>query len=76
MQGKARFIFPVLMGGMMAFMMTAIITIVNFSGIPDRFFVLWMKAFFIAWPLASIAAFITGPIARKATEWIVARLDA
>lgn len=75
MEGKARFIFPVFMGGMMAFMMTAIITVVNFGGVPDRFVARWMTAFVIAWPLASLAAFIAGPHARRATLATVAWLE-
>lgn len=75
MDGKARFIFPVLMGGMMAFFMTAIITMINFGGLPDGFVGKWMKAFLIAWPLASLAAFTVAPIARRWTGAIVAWLD-
>lgn len=75
MDGKARFIFPVLMGGMMAFFMTAIVTIINFGGFPDRYFAIWMKAFVIAWPLSAFAAFLAGPIARRLTGKIVAKLE-
>lgn len=75
MDGKARYIFPILMGGMMALMMTAIITVVNFGGIPDRFFARWMYAYAIAWPLASLAAFIAGPVARRWTAVIVQKID-
>lgn len=75
MEGRARYIFPVLMGGMMAFFMTAIITMINFSGLPDGFVGKWMKAFAIAWPLASLAAFTAAPLARRWTIAIVARLD-
>ncbi len=75
MDGKARFIFPVLMGGMMAFMMTAIITVVNFGGMPDHFFARWMYAYVIAWPLASLAAFIAAPIARRGTIFLMQKID-
>ncbi|MGL4325414.1 MAG: DUF2798 domain-containing protein [Beijerinckiaceae bacterium] len=75
MDGKAKYIFPALMGGMMAFFMTAIITMINFGGIPAGFFGKWMTAFIIAWPLAALAAFIAGPIARRWTGRIVAVLD-
>ena len=75
MEGKARYIFPVFMGGMMAFMMTAIITVVNFGGVPDHFVARWLRAFVIAWPLASFAAFVAAPMARRLTAAVVARLD-
>ncbi len=74
MEGKARFIFPVLMAGVMAFLMTALITYLNL-GFPPNFFVLWLKAFAIAWPAASAAAFLAIPLARRATGKIVKMLD-
>ncbi|WP_342359016.1 DUF2798 domain-containing protein [Terrarubrum flagellatum] len=75
MDGKARYIFPVLMGGMMAFMMTAIVTAVNFGGVPPDFVGRWMRAFIIAWPCAAVAAFIAAPFARLWTAKIVARIE-
>ncbi len=74
MQGKAKYIFPVLMAGVMAFLMTALITWLNL-GFPPNFFSLWMKAFAIAWPMASLAAFLAIPLARSATQKIVSLLD-
>jgi hypothetical protein len=44
MQGKAKYIFPVLMAGVMAFLMTALITWLNL-GFPPNYLRLWMKAF-------------------------------
>jgi energy-converting hydrogenase Eha subunit A len=74
MEGKARFIFPVLMAGVMAFLMSALITALNL-GLPPDFVVRWMKAFVIAWPAATIAAFIAIPIARKVTGRLVALIE-
>ncbi|MFN3671170.1 MAG: DUF2798 domain-containing protein [Bosea sp. (in: a-proteobacteria)] len=70
MTGKARFIFPVLMAGVMAFLMTALVTYLNL-GFPADFLARWMKAFAIAWPCAALAAFIAIPLARRATGFIV-----
>jgi predicted PurR-regulated permease PerM len=70
MEGKAKFIFPVLMAGVMAFLMTALITWLNL-GFPPNYLALWIKAFVIAWPAAAIAAFIAIPLARRATATIV-----
>jgi hypothetical protein len=70
MEGKARFIFPVLMSGVMAFLMTALVTFLNL-GLPANFMWLWMKAFAIAWPCAALAAFIAIPMARRATAAII-----
>lgn len=70
MEGKAKFIFPVLMAGVMAFLMTALITWLNL-GFPPNYLFLWIKAFVIAWPAAALAAFIAIPLARRATATIV-----
>ncbi|MGL4727308.1 MAG: DUF2798 domain-containing protein [Bosea sp. (in: a-proteobacteria)] len=70
MEGKARFIFPVLMAGVMALLMTALVTFLNL-GLPSNFLSLWMRAFVIAWPCAAMAAFIAIPLARRATAAII-----
>lgn len=70
MTGKARFIFPILMSGVMAFLMTALVTFLNL-GFPPDYLARWLKAFAIAWPFAAVAAFIAIPLARRATGFIV-----
>ncbi|MGL5361916.1 MAG: DUF2798 domain-containing protein [Bosea sp. (in: a-proteobacteria)] len=70
MTGKAKFIFPIIMSAVMAFLMTALVTFINL-GLPSNFVVLWLRAFAIAWPFAAIAAFIGIPIARWATDRII-----
>jgi hypothetical protein len=74
MEGKAKFIFPVLMAGVMAFLMTALITWLNL-GFPPNYLLLWIKAFAIAWPAAALAAFIAIPLARRATATIVRLIE-
>jgi hypothetical protein len=66
----ARFIFPITMAFFMALLMTGVITFVNL-GLPRDFLFQWMKAFVIAWPLASCVAFIAVPLARRITGAIV-----
>ncbi len=70
MTGKARFIFPILMSGVMAFLMTALVTFLNL-GFPPDFVARWLRAFAIAWPCAAVAAFIAIPLARRGTGFIV-----
>jgi hypothetical protein len=70
MTGKAKFIFPIIMSAVMAFLMTALVTFINL-GLPSNFIALWLRAFAIAWPFAAIAAFIGIPIARWATDRII-----
>lgn len=74
MQGKAKFIFPVLMAAVMAFLMTGLVTWLNL-GFPPDFLARWMRAFVIAWPCAAAAAFIAIPTARKATDTIIRLID-
>ncbi|MBI3774587.1 MAG: DUF2798 domain-containing protein [Gammaproteobacteria bacterium] len=74
MQNKARFIQPVVMSGIMAFMMTAAITYMNLGGVAD-FVARWLHAFVIAWPIAALAASVALPLSQRITRTIVSRLD-
>lgn len=74
MEGKAKYIFPALLSGVMAFLMTAVVTALN-VGVPPDFMSRWMHAFVVAWPLAYCAALIAAPIARRGTAYIVARIE-
>jgi hypothetical protein len=74
MDGKAKFIFPVLMTAIIVFMVSAVVTGLNL-GFRADYFASWMRAFFIAWPLAALASFVAIPVARTLTRCIVARLD-
>ena len=74
MEGKARYIFPVIMTGIIVFLVSFLVTFLN-VGFPANFIALWLKAFFTGWPIAAVVAFFAIPAARKATGWIVARLD-
>jgi Protein of unknown function (DUF2798) len=75
MEGKARFIFPVIMAFFMALLMTAVVTAMDL-GFPSNYFSQWMKAFGIAWPLASCVAFVAVPLARRMTSAIVKTIGA
>jgi hypothetical protein len=74
MEGKAKFLFPVLMGGIITFFLTAIVTFVN-VGIPHDFLHRWLKSWFVAWPLAAIIAFVFFPYMRRMTDWLVALIE-
>lgn len=73
MDKRAKIIFPVLMSGVMAFLMTALVTALNL-GFPSDYISRWLHAFVIAWPFACLAAFIAIPVARRATDAIVSKL--
>lgn len=74
MDGKARFIFPVVMTAMMVFVVTLLVTIINL-GFPPDFLWQWAKAFVLAWPVAAVSAYFAIPVARRLTGWIVAAID-
>ena len=74
MQGKARFIFPIFLSGIMAFLMTGYVTMLNL-GFPADFLYHWLKAWVLAWPLAYTAALIAAPFAQRATAAILRKLD-
>jgi hypothetical protein len=73
MTGKARFIFPIVMALMMAFLVSAMITFANL-GFASDFFSRWMRAFAIAWQSAAFVAFFALRLARWATLAIVQRI--
>lgn len=70
MEGKARFVFPVAMAFFMALLMTAVVTLINLGPTSD-FPLQWMKAFAVAWPLASCVAFLAVPLARRITTAVI-----
>ncbi|MBR0567563.1 DUF2798 domain-containing protein [Azoarcus sp. L1K30] len=73
MRLKPQHLQPVIMAGIMAFLMTGVITWLNL-GLPSDFIVRWLHAFIVAWPLASAAAYLAIPVAQKTTKRILAAL--
>ena len=73
MDQKSRVILALLMSGAMALMVTLLVTFLNL-GFPHDFIVRWLKAYAIAWPIAAATADLVMPLARRATERIVASL--
>jgi len=74
MKLQTRYVQPMVMAAIMAFLMTAFITWLNLGWRAD-FVWLWLKAFITAWPLASVAAYIAGPIAPRVTQAILRRFN-
>ncbi len=71
---KPQHLQPVIMAGIMAFLMTGVITWLNL-GFPAGFFGIWAKNFITVWPLAALAAFVAIPIAQRLTKRIIAALS-
>jgi hypothetical protein len=70
MDAKTRFILAAVLSSMMVFMVTLIVTYLNLGLRPD-FLLQWVKAYFIAWPIAAVTGFLVMPMARRATDGIV-----
>jgi Protein of unknown function (DUF2798) len=67
---KPKHIQPVIMAGIMACLMTGFVTWLNL-GFPENYFALWARAFVIAWPIATCAAFLAIPVSVKLTGKIL-----
>lgn len=65
-QKKFHLMFSLVMGAMMIFIMTFVITVVN-VGFGAHFLQNWMKAFGIAYVVGVPVIFFLAPIARKLT---------
>ena len=65
-QKKFHLVFSFVMGLMMVFLMTFVITL-NSAGWSDHFMRLWLNAFLLAYVVAVPAIFFFAPIARKLT---------
>jgi hypothetical protein len=72
MEGKARFIFPVLATGLVVFVVSAVVTFTNI-GFRADFVQRWLSAFGIGWP--SVTGLIAFPYIRRATTSIVALIE-
>jgi hypothetical protein len=74
MEGKARFIFPVLMGGCVVFIVAAVVTYVNI-GLAPGFVGRWLHAWLVGWPVAAIVVFVGAPIVRRITVGLVTLIE-
>ncbi len=63
-------VFAFFMAMLMAFVMSAVLTLVNLGFVAD-FFSRWMKAFAVAWVCAFPAVMVMAPLARKLTAKFV-----
>ena len=70
MEGKARFIFPVIVSGLIVFVVSAAVTFTNI-GLRADSLPRWLRAFLTGWPIAAVLAFFTVRYVRRATEAIV-----
>ncbi len=74
MEGRARFIFPVMISALIVFVVSGVVTFTNI-GMRADFVPRWLKAFITGWPVAAVLAFIAVPHIRRATEAIVRLIE-
>jgi hypothetical protein len=74
MEGKAKFIFPVLATALVVFCVSAVVTLANI-GFRGDFVPRWLSAFGIGWPVAVIIALIGFPLVRRVTHRLVALIE-
>ena len=74
MEGKARFIFPVLITAIIVFVVSGVVTWTNI-GFRVDFVGRWMSAFIVGWPVAAVTAFLAIPFVRRLTQALVTLTD-
>jgi hypothetical protein len=74
MDGKARFVFPVLITAVIVFVVSAVVTFTNI-GLRADFVPRWLSAFLIGWPVASVTAYFATPVVQVATRKLVALIE-
>jgi hypothetical protein len=74
MDGKAKYIFPILITAIIVFVVSAVVTWHNI-GFRIDFVTRWLSAFVVGWPVAAVTAFVAIPFVRRATQRLVALID-
>jgi hypothetical protein len=74
MEGKARFVFPIVITAIIVFIVSAVVTFFNI-GLRADFVPRWLSAFLVGWPVAAVTAFLAFPYARVVTQRIVGMID-
>ena len=74
MDGKAKYIFPVLITALIVFVVSAVVTFSNI-GLRADFVPRWLSAFIIGWPVAAVTAYVAIPYVRRLTQWMAAAIE-
>jgi hypothetical protein len=74
MEGKASFIFPVVITAIIASVVSGALTFFN-TGWRNDFVTRWWSAFAIGWPIAASTAYLAMPFAHRLTRRIVATIE-
>ena len=74
MEGKAKYIFPVIITAIIVFVVSAVVTLTNI-GLRADFVPRWLSAFIIGWPVAAVTAYLVIPHVRRLTQWLAAAIE-
>jgi hypothetical protein len=74
MEGKAKYIFPIVMTFIIVFLVSAVVTFLNI-GLRADYLSQWLGSFTVAWPIAAVVAFFAIPAARWLTRALVALIE-
>jgi Protein of unknown function (DUF2798) len=74
MEGKARFVFPVVITAIIVFVVSGALTFFNI-GWRNDFVIRWWFAFAIGSPIAASTAYLAIPFARRLTQRIVVAFE-
>jgi len=74
MEGKAKFIFPIVITAIIVFLVSAVVTFFNI-GMRADFVPRWLSAFVVGWPVAAVTAYFALPFARGVTLRIVGLIE-
>ena len=74
MEGKAKYIFPVVVTFIIVFLVSAVVTFLNI-GLRADYVSRWLGSFVIDWPIAVLVAFFAIPAARWVTRKVVALIE-
>jgi hypothetical protein len=74
MEGKAKFIFPIVITAIIVFLVSAVVTFFNI-GMRADFVPRWLSAFVVGWPVAAVTAYFALPFARAVTLRIVGMIE-
>jgi hypothetical protein len=74
MEGKAKYIFPILATGLVVFVVSAVVTFTNI-GFRADFVHRWLSAFGIGWPVASVVGLLAFPKVRRLAVGIAALIE-
>jgi hypothetical protein len=73
-EGKAKFVFPILATAVVVFAASAVVTYSNI-GFRGDFVRRWLFAFIVGWPVAAATAYMAFPFVRSTTTRIVALIE-